>query len=119
MTRPARPARGDVWLADFDPAPPASGHERAGLRPAIVVSVNTYNANGERLHVVVALTSTIRSRPMYGRIDPPEGGLRVASNVLCDHVRNISYDRLPARWGRVSPATVVAIEDRLRALMGL
>lgn len=118
MTRPARPARGDVWLTAFDPAPPARGHEQAGPRPAIVVSTDVYNANREWL-LVVPLTSTIRSRPLYLRIDPPEGGLRVASIVLCDHLRNISYSRLLARWGRVSPETVVAIEARLKSLLGL
>jgi len=43
----------------------------------------------------------------------------ITSALLCEAVRSISKDRLITRWGSVLPATMAAVEDRLRVLMGL
>jgi len=34
------PSRGEVWLVDLNPA---RGHEQAGIRPGLVVSVDPFN----------------------------------------------------------------------------
>lgn len=56
---------------------------------------------------------------MHVEIQPPEGGVRVQSAILCEHVRSIATERLQAHWGTVSHATLAAVEDRLRMLLGL
>jgi mRNA interferase MazF len=54
------------------------------------------------------------------RVDPPEGGLKVRSYILCEAMRSLSKDRLgPTRRGVVSPATLAQVEDALRILLEL
>lgn len=115
---PAGPAaaRGDIWLADLNPV---RGHEQAGRRPVLVVSVDPFNQSRADLVVVIPITSTLRGIPFHVVVKPPEGGLTSASGLLCDAVRSVSKDRLLTRWGSVLPATMATVEDRLRVLMGL
>ena len=108
--------RGEIWLADLNPV---RGHEQAGRRPVLVVSVNQFNQSRADLVVIVPLTSTLRTLPLHVVVQPPEGGLTNRSALLCEAVRSITKDRLLARWGSVSPATMTEVEDRLRVLLGL
>lgn len=114
MASPA--ARGEIWLADLNPL---CGHERAGRRPALVVSVDAFNQSRADLVVVIPITSTLRPIPFHVVVQPPEGGLTNPSALLCEAVRSISKARLVTRWGAVSPATMSQVEDRLRILMRL
>ncbi len=110
------PVRGEVWLADLDPG---FGHEQAGRRPVLIVSVDPFNSGLSGLTVVAPITSRLRNIPLHVPVKPPDGSLRVPSSILCDAVRSIDRRRLLDRWGAVSPATMAAVEDRLRRLMGL
>ena len=112
----ANPARGEVWAANLSPT---RGHEQAGHRPVVVISEDLFNQGPAGLVVVLPLTSTDRGIPMHVPIDPPEGGLKNRSVILCDSVRSISKERLTRHWGYISPVTLAAVEDRLRILMGL
>jgi len=115
MTPTAR--RGEIWVADLDPT---RGHERAGKRPVLVVSVNQFNVSPARLVYVAPLTRTNRGIPLHVAVAPPEGGLRAPSVILCDAVRSISVARLvEGPWGVVSSATLAEVEDRLRRVLGL
>ena len=114
MASPA--ARGDIWLADLNPV---RGHEQAGRRPVLVVSVDAFNQSRADLVVVIPITSTLRPIPFHVVVQPPEGGLTNPSALLCEAVRSISKDRLVTRWGTVSPATMSQAEDRLRILLRL
>jgi mRNA interferase MazF len=111
-----RSARGDIWLADLNPV---RGHEQAGWRPVLVVSVDPFNQGRADLVVVLPITSTIRPIPFHVTVRPPEGGLKNPSSILCEAVRSINKDRLVQRWGAVGPETMREIEDRLRILLGL
>jgi mRNA interferase MazF len=108
--------RGDIWLADLNPV---RGHEQAGRRPVLVVSVDAFNQSRATLVVVIPLTSTQRNIPFHVVVQPPEGGLTNPSYLLCEAVRSISKARLLIRWGGLRPATMAKVEDRLRVLMGL
>jgi mRNA interferase MazF len=110
------PQRGDVWLADLDPT---FGHEQGGRRPVLVVSVDPFNTGPSGLAVILPITSRIRPVPLYVPVGPPEGGLRMASAIMCDAVRSIDQRRLIACWGTVSPATMALVEGCLRHLLGL
>jgi mRNA interferase MazF len=116
MSSSPPPQRGDVWLADLDPT---QGHEQGGRRPVLIASVNSFNAGLSGLAVVLPITSRVRPLPLHVPVQPPEGGLRLPSAVLCDAVRSIDRGRLLNHWGAVSSATMTLVEDRLRRLMGL
>ena len=116
----ADPHRGEIWLADLGSG---RGHEQSGQRPVLVVSEDAFNAGLAGLVMVVPLTSRVkksRNIPAHIPIDPPEGGLKAPSILLCDQLRSISKDRLgTAPWGTVSAATLAQVETALRVLLGL
>src|ERR1700751_1944254 len=111
MSSAPSPQRGEVWLADLDPT---FGHEQGGSRPVLVVSVDTFNAGRSGLVVVLPITSRARPLPLHVPINPPEGGLRIASAILCDAVRSIDRRRLSDCWGTVNAPTLALVEDALR-----
>jgi len=111
------PSRAEVWVANLDPT---EGHEQAGTRPVVIVSSDMFNHGPARLIFIAPLTRTDRGIPFHVPIDPPEGGLRTRSFVLCDAVRSISTQRLGnGPLGMVSATTMAVIEDRLRLLLDL
>ncbi|MGH8058008.1 MAG: type II toxin-antitoxin system PemK/MazF family toxin [Candidatus Entotheonellia bacterium] len=57
--------------------------------------------------------------PLHVEVDPPEGGVRVKSVITCEDVRSVAQERLSRRLGSVSEPTLVAVDDRLRILLGL
>lgn len=110
------PSRGEVWLVDLDPA---RGHEQAGKRPGLVVSVDLFNRGPAELVVLVPLTARAKGIPWHVPVEPPEGGLEQKSFIKCEDVRSVAKERLSSRLGVVSPETLAAVEDRLRILLGL
>lgn len=110
----AEPLRGDIWLVDLDPT---RGHEQAGRRPAVVVSVDRFNHGAAGLVVALPITTRDRRIPLHVPIDAPEGGVRTRSFITCEDVRAISKERLSHRWGSVSSATLAAVEDRIHILL--
>ncbi len=116
----ANPSRGEIWLADLESG---RGHEQAGQRPVLVVSDDAFNAGLAGLVMAVPLTSkTAKSKkiPAHIRIDPPEGGLKTPSVILCDQLRTISKNRLgKSAWGTISVATLAEVDKTLRVLLGL
>src|SRR5437879_3840690 len=75
------PARGDLWDTDFDPI---KGREQAGRRPALVMSVDTFNRGPAELVVAIPLTRTERKVRWHVSVAPPEGGLSDVSYIKCD-----------------------------------
>jgi mRNA interferase MazF len=116
----ADPSRGEIWLVDLGTG---RGHEQAGRRPVLVVSDDGFNVGLAGLVMTVPLTSkTAKSQhiPAHILVDPPEGGLKTPSVLLCDQLRTISRDRLgTVAWGVVSAATMAEVERVLRVLLAL
>lgn len=108
--------RGEVWLASLDPT---RGHEQAGRRPVVVVSDDVFNRGPAGLVVVLPVTTRLRPVRSHVVFEPPEGGLKSTSAILCEAVRSISTERLIAPWGVVSQNTMARVEDTLRILMRL
>jgi mRNA interferase MazF len=110
------PRRGEVWLVGFDST---TGREQAGARPALVLSVDAFNASPADLVTVLPITS--RARPIRTRVEvtPPEGGLTLVSYVICEQARTVSRQRLQKPLGMVSGATVANVSDIVRMLLGL
>ena len=111
-----RASRGEIWLVGLDPT---KGREQAGMRPALVISVDIFNHGAAELVVAVPITSKAKGIPLHIKVDPPEGGLSMTSYVKCEDVRSISTSRLAKKLGTVTPSTIDAVEDRLRILLGL
>lgn len=109
-------ARGEIWLADLNPV---RGHEQAGTRPCVVVSVDGFNTGPVGLVVVLPMTTTDRHVPLHVAVLPPEGGVRRASFIKCEDIRSISTERLVERWGTLEPSTLLDVADRLRVLLEL
>jgi mRNA interferase MazF len=88
-----------------------------------VVSEDAFNQGLAGLVMTVPLTSKVgksKNIPAHVPVNPPEGGLKTPSVILCDQLRTISKDRLgQAPWGTVSAATLAEVEKVLRMLLGL
>src|SRR5438094_555757 len=110
------PKRGEIWWVDFDPI---KGHEQGGLRPALMISNDVFNASAAGLCVVIPLTSKAHHVRSFLKIDPPQGGLRTISYIICDQVRTVSKQRLGKRSGQISPQMMEEVEDRLCMLLQL
>src|SRR5262245_55664205 len=104
----ADPSRGEIWLGDLGPT---RGHEQSGARPLLILSVDPFNSGPADLVIVLPLTSTIRGIPAHILVNPPEGGLRRPSVVLCDAFRSVTKDCLSNCWGALSPGTMATIEQ--------
>lgn len=114
-TKPAA-RRGEVWLAALDPT---EGYEQGGRRPVLVVSRDDFNAGPAELVIVLPITTTLRSLPTRVRVEPPEGGLRMPSEILCDQVRTISTQRLVHKLGAVKHTTLREATTRLAHVLDL
>ncbi|HWQ70142.1 MAG TPA: type II toxin-antitoxin system PemK/MazF family toxin [Patescibacteria group bacterium] len=112
----AEPSRGEVWLVDLSPS---RGHEQAGVRPGLVVSVDPFNHGPAGLVVLLPLTTVARGIPFHVEIHPPEGGVKARSFIKCEDIRSVAKERLSRPWGKISGSTWAAVEDRLRILLGL
>ncbi|MGF1673199.1 MAG: type II toxin-antitoxin system PemK/MazF family toxin [Rivularia sp. (in: cyanobacteria)] len=108
--------RGEVWLIDLNPV---RGHEQAGKRPCLVISVNLFNQGLSGLAIVLPITSKNKGIPFHVEINPPEAGLKIQSFIKCEDVRSISVTRFEKKWGSASETTLVKVEEILRILMGI
>jgi mRNA interferase MazF len=112
----SEPSRGDVWSINLDPT---LGHEQAGIRPALVVSVDKFNHGPSGMLIVVPITSKNKNQPIHVPVHPPEGDLSMISFIKCDNIRSISKQRLKQFYGTVSTQTMAEVEKRIRILINL
>ena len=112
----AAPLRGEIWTVDFNPI---RGHEQGGMRPCLIVSVDSFNRSRAELVIGLPLTTADRQIISHVPIMPSEGGIRRPSFVMCEQSRVLARERLDQRWGRVSPQTINAVEAQLRRIQGL
>ncbi len=103
-------------MLNFDPT---RGHEQAGTRPALILSVNVFNAGPAELVILLPITSRSKGVRSHVAVQPPEGGLSVISYIKCEDIRSVAKERLHRRMGNISAATMVEVEDKLRILLNL
>ena len=111
-----RIARGEIWLADLNPT---RGHEQAGQRPCLVISVDLFNQGPAGLCVVLPLTTKKKDILWHVSVAPAESGLKLAGYIKCEDMRSISLERVSRRLGSVSPSVLFAIEYRIARLLGI
>ena len=99
---------GEIVLIDFDPA---KGTEQAGIRPALVISVDMLNTRSRR---VMVCPITRNMEPWITKLALPDG-LKTTGMVLTDQIRAIDVDaRVLRRVEPVAPAFLA----RVRGLVG-
>ena len=98
---------------------PTQGHEQARMRPALLLSVDTFNAGPSCLAVVLPITRRNRGIPFHIPVAPPEGGLAVPSVILCDQIRTVTDGRFARCYGQVSASTLSRVEHAVQILLGL
>ncbi len=85
MVKKYIPKQGDVVFLDFNPI---KGHEQAGIRPAVVISTNTFNQN-TKMVILCPITSNNKEFPTHY---PLEDTMYVHGSVLCEHIISIDYE---------------------------
>ncbi len=108
------PRAGEIWLVNCDPQ---VGREQGGVRPALVVSNDYYNELPNGLYVITPITTRNRGLRLQIPVEPPEGGLRQPSVIMCDQVKAASAQRFLERWGEVSPATLARAHELLMLIL--
>jgi mRNA interferase MazF len=108
--------RGDVWYASLDPA---RGREQSGLRPVMVMSDDYFNNGPAGLVITVPLTTKDRGIASHISVEPPEGGLKKRSLIMCEQIRCISRSRLVKRLGKVNRKTAGEVEGMIRIILGI
>ena len=89
-------------------------------RPALIVQNDIANRYSP-ITIVAAITSQF-SEPLYPTevlIQPPEGGLTIASVVLLNQLRSIDKRRLIRRLGVLTPATMARVDRAILISLGL
>jgi mRNA interferase MazF len=99
---------------------PFQGREQANPRPALILSIDAFNASSAELVTVLPMTSKPRpNNPFRVAVLPPEGGVNVPSFIISEQVRTISTARLIQRLGRVKDVTLARAANHVRMLLGL
>ena len=107
------PEAGDLVWVDFNPQ---SGHEQAGLRPALVLSPRAYHLK-TALAVVCPITSNTSAYPFKVLLP---GGLPIGGAVLADQVKSIDRGSRGLQIaGSVPPGVLADVKAKLAALLGL
>jgi len=114
--KPSSASRGDIWLVNLDPT---RGHEQAGVRPAVIVSVDAFNGGPGELVIVIPITTKERRVPFEVALKPNESGLERRSFARTEAVRSIAKMRLIRRIGAAPDVAMRYIEERLRILLDL
>jgi mRNA interferase MazF len=78
------PRRGDVIWISFNPR---EGHEQAGLRPALVLSPQSYNRK-VGLAILCPLTNEVKGYPF--EVAVPDG-LKATGVILSDQVKSMDW----------------------------
>ena len=105
------PKRGDVVWLSFTPQ---SGHEQAGLRPALTLSPEAYNRKAG-LALFCPITTKAKGYPFEV---PLPAGLKASGVVLSDQARSLDWQARGAKFSCKAPAEVVAeVLSRVETLL--
>jgi len=106
--------RGQVWLTDFGGS---VGHEQGKIRPALVVSADSWNGHASTLSVL-PMTRTAHDLPTRIEVEATaQNGLDETSYARCEDIRAISERRLLRPLGRVDPLLMLSVSKILRLFL--
>lgn len=78
------PKQGDICYMDFAPT---KGHEQNGVRPAVVISKDSYNKY-TNMAIICPITTNIKKFPTHYELLNTK---KVKGAILCEHVRSIDF----------------------------
>ena len=105
------PDSGDIVWIMFNPQ---AGHERAGHRPALVLSPKAYNGK-VGLAILCPITSQVKGYPFEVLI--PDG-LEVSGAILSDQVKSLDWKARKAEFScKLPPAAFNEVVQKLSALI--
>jgi mRNA interferase MazF len=111
--------RGNVYFVNLNPV---QGHEQAGERPGLVLSIDAIN----RLPLVVTVVVGTKGAnmphdyPTNIRVSPDESGLPVETVFLCFQIRSLDANRFPAApAGKIDGQAMEQVEAAVRYCLGL
>lgn len=114
--------RGDIYIADLDPARPSEADKR---RPVVIVSADSLNRAVDRLGAgavtVVPLTSNVsRVYDFQVLLPAAETGLQHDSKAQAKQIRAIGFSRLGREAvGQIPDALVARLDAALRLHLAL
>jgi len=98
--------RGQLWLVDFGVP---IGHEQGKVRPALVVSADSWNGHASTL-TVLPITRTSHDFPTRIELEATaQSGLDETSYARCEDIRAISERRLVHAIGRADPVVMATV----------
>ncbi len=110
------PSRGEIWLVDLNPT---RGHEQAGVRPALIFSVDKFNHGPAGLVIVLPITTKDKGIRSHIRIEPSPTGVKKVSFVKCEEIRCISKERCEELLGTVDSVVLTEAGFNVSILLGL
>lgn len=115
-TNPKKPARGEVWIVNFDPT---VGAEIKKKRPAVIISSDAVGILPVKLVAPVTEWDARFARNVWHvRVDPDtQNGLTKSSAVDALQVRSVDTQRLVTCIGRLSPDQLDEIAAAIAAVI--
>ena len=107
--------RGDVYLADLDPA---IGCEQGGIRPVLVLQNDIGNLYSPTT-IVAAVTAKQTKKALPVHMPISAYMLRTDSTLLLEQIRTIDKCRLKAYLGSISSQQMQGIDHALKLSIGL
>ena len=114
------PRHGELWW--FDPDPVRGTELGMKVRPALVVSVDTFNVNGPKVVVVPGTSRQHTGNPFHVPFTYLLVGRQLTTYFCCDNVRAVdTRARLRARMAPqpVPPHILAQVEQHLRTILDL
>jgi mRNA interferase MazF len=116
VTNPPRsPRRGDIYWTDFNPS---RGSEQAGYRPAVVVSLDSFNVH---MPVVMVAAITTKIKPAYTVtvILPAGKPLERECQILAFQIMTVDKSRLDDYMACLEASQLEELENAMRRAWGL
>ena len=109
--------RGDIYFADLDPV---VGSEQGGFRPVLIIQNDLGNRFSPTV-IVVPLTSRMGKAPLrtHVPVQPPQGGVKKPSIILCEQVRTVEKSRLTRYLGTLPPEKMNLVDRAISAVFAL
>lgn len=104
--------RGDIWWVNLDPT---QGAESQKTRPAVLLSADSLNRVRRTVIVVPLSTGPTPRPPLVVAVSSAGPG----SVAVCDQLRAVDKGRLTRRVGHLTASDLRAVEDGVRAVLGL
>ncbi|HHS49354.1 MAG TPA: type II toxin-antitoxin system PemK/MazF family toxin [Desulfurella acetivorans] len=112
------PKRFEIWLVNWNPA---RGSEQEGIRPSLIIQVDSGNINQNYPNTIVVTISTKgKSIPFHIKVSPSkENGLSSISYVKCEQILTISKERLTKKLGILEEQYKEKVEEALKSVLNL